>query len=84
MSTFVLNPLTYLGGTFYAIDSLPEIWQDISLFNPIAYIVSAFRYGFLGLEENSVLLSLGIIIVFIFLLFKIGLVMLEKGIGIKN
>ena len=82
--TFVLNPLTYLGGTFYAIDSLPEIWQDISLFNPIAYIVSAFRYGFLGLEENSVLLSLGIIIVFIFLLFKVGLVMLEKGIGIKN
>ena len=73
-----------MGGTFYAIDSLPEIWQDISLFNPIAYIVSAFRYGFLGLEENSVLLSLGIIIVFIFLLFKIGLVMLEKGIGIKN
>ena len=82
--TFVLNPLTYLGGTFYSIESLPEIWQDVSLFNPIAYIVSVFRYGFLGLEESSIYLSLTIIIVFIVILFKIGLIMLEKGIGIKN
>ncbi len=82
--TFVLNPLTYLGGTFYSIESLPQIWQDVSLFNPIAYIVSVFRYGFLGLEESSIYLSLTIIIVFIVILFKIGLIMLEKGIGIKN
>lgn len=49
--TFVLTPLTYLGGVFYSINLLPGIWQNISLFNPILYIVNAFRYGLLGVSD---------------------------------
>jgi len=84
VTTFVLTPLTYLGGTFYSIDSLPKIWQDISAFNPIAYIISSYRYGFLGLEETNLFLSLGIITALIIILFFVALVILSKGIGIKN
>ena len=82
--TFILAPLTYLGGTFYSIDALPQIWQDISLVNPIAYIVSSYRYAFLGIEETNILLAVLIIVTFIIILFIIALIILAKGIGIKN
>tara|TARA_Y100000590_G_scaffold169037_1_gene193393 strand:- start:76739 stop:77509 length:771 start_codon:yes stop_codon:yes gene_type:complete len=82
--TFILAPLTYLGGTFFAIDLLPEIWQNISLFNPIAYIVSAFRYGFLGIEEMNIEFSILIITSITFILYIIALSLLSKGTGIKN
>ncbi len=51
--TFVLTPLTYLGGVFYSIDRLPHLWQVVSLFNPILYMVNAFRYGFLGVLTSQ-------------------------------
>ena len=82
--TFILAPLTYLGGTFYSIDVLPQFWQDVSIFNPIAYIVSAFRYGYIGLVETDLFLALFIIIFLCVILFLIALVILAKGIGIKN
>ena len=84
VTTFVLTPLTYLGGTFYSIDALPQVWQDISVFNPIAYIISSYRFAFLGLEETSLALSLSIVIVLIIVLFFVALMILSKGIGIKN
>ena len=84
VTTFVLTPLTYLGGTFYSIEALPQVWQDISIFNPIAYIISSYRLAFLGLEETSLVLSLIIIIILIIILFIIALMILSKGIGIKN
>ena len=84
VTTFVLTPLTYLGGTFYSIDALPQVWQDISVFNPIAYIISSYRLAFLGLEETSLVLSLSIIVVLIIILFFVALMILSKGIGIKN
>ena len=84
VTTFVLTPLTYLGGTFYSIDALPQVWQDISVFNPIAYIISSYRFAFLGLEETSLALSLSIVFVLIIILFFTALMILSKGIGIKN
>ena len=84
VTTFVLTPLTYLGGTFYSIEALPQVWQDISIFNPIAYIISSYRLAFLGLEETSLLLSLFIITVLIIVLFFVALMILSRGIGIKN
>ena len=84
VTTFVLTPLTYLGGTFYSIDALPQVWQDISVFNPIAYIISSYRFAFLGLEETSLALSLSIVVVLIIILFFVALMILSKGIGIKN
>ena len=84
ITTFVLTPLTYLGGTFYSIEALPQFWQDASIVNPIAYIISSYRYGFLGLEESSIMWSLFIIISLIIILYVIALMLLSRGIGIKN
>ena len=81
--TFVLTPLTYLGGIFYSIKMLPEFWQTVSLANPILYMINAFRYGLLGVSDIDVSTALVIIIAFIVVLFTLALNMLNKGIGIK-
>ncbi len=82
--TFVLTPLTYLGGVFYSISLLPEFWQGVSKFNPILYMVNTFRYGILGVSDVDVVFAYGMIIAFIVLLFSFSLSLLNKGIGIRN
>ena len=82
--TFVLTPLTYLGGVFYSIDLLPEFWQNVSLANPILYMVNGFRYGILGVSDVNPFVSLGMILVFIVLLSAIALRMLARGKGIRH
>jgi len=82
--TFVLTPLTYLGGIFYSINMLPEFWQQLSLANPILYMVNAFRYGFLGISDISLLTSYAISIVFIIALYMYSLYLLRKGHGIRT
>ncbi|MGO3345429.1 MAG: ABC transporter permease [Marinomonas sp.] len=82
--TFILTPLTYLGGVFYSIDLLPSFWQNLSLLNPVLYMVSAFRYGILGVSDINVLWALVIVCVFIVVLFSFGLHLLNKGRGIRN
>lgn len=81
--TFVLTPLTYLGGIFYSINMLPEFWQQLSLANPILYMVNAFRYGFLGVSDISLTTSYIIIIAFIITLYIFSLYLLKKGHGIR-
>ncbi|MFT5299950.1 MAG: ABC-2 type transport system permease protein [Mariniblastus sp.] len=87
--TFVLTPLIYLGGVFYAIALLPEPWQTISRFNPIVYMVSAFRYGILKDQLNPAVIDInigvafGIIVVFIIALFSLALWMLNRGTGLR-
>lgn len=61
----VITPLTFLGGTFYAIDMLPPVWQTITLFNPVVYLVSGFRWSFYGVADVSVMVSLGMILGFL-------------------
>jgi ABC-2 type transport system permease protein len=82
--TFLLTPLTYLGGVFYSIDLLPEPWQQVSLANPVLYMVNAFRFGLLGVSDIPMALAFGIIIVFIVVLTVFSLYLLERGIGIKS
>ncbi|MCU7808866.1 MAG: ABC transporter permease [Candidatus Thiodiazotropha sp. (ex Semelilucina semeliformis)] len=82
--TFVLTPLTYLGGVFYSISLLPSFWQDVSLINPILYMVNAFRFGILGVSDIDLVVALGIILVFIVLLTLFSLSLLSRGVGIKN
>jgi ABC-2 type transport system permease protein len=82
--TFVLTPLTYLGGVFYSIKDLPEFWQNISKLNPIVYMVDGFRYGFYGRSDFNVWLSFGILSGFIFALASINLYMLNKGTGLRS
>ncbi len=82
--TFVLLPLTYLGGVFYSISSLPEPWQTISKFNPILYLVNGFRYGFHGVSDVSVIASVCILLVMVVSLVAANLYLLNKGIGLKS
>ena len=82
--TFVLTPLTYLGGIFYSINMLPEFWQNMSRANPILYMVNAFRYGFLGISDISLTTSYVIIIAFIITLYLFSLHLLKKGHGIRT
>lgn len=82
--TFILTPLTYLGGVFYSIRLLPEFWQQVSLANPILYMVNAFRYGFLGDSDIGVGVALAIITGFILLLFWASMYLLDRGIGLRS
>lgn len=82
--TFVLTPLTYLGGVFYSIDMLPGFWQGVSMANPILYMVNGFRYGILGVSDVNPFVSLGMIAVFIVLLAAVALHLLSRGKGIRH
>jgi ABC-2 type transport system permease protein len=63
----IITPLTFLGGSFYSIHMLPPLWQKITLFNPVVYLVSGFRWSFYGVSDVSVALSIGIILIFLVL-----------------
>jgi len=82
--TFVLTPLTYLGGVFYSISLLPAFWQNVSLGNPILYMVNAFRYGILGVSDISIGTAYAIVTVFVVVLFTVNLVLLNRGVGIRE
>ncbi|MDX1515402.1 MAG: ABC transporter permease [Woeseiaceae bacterium] len=82
--TFVLTPLTYLGGVFYSISLLPEFWQKVSLANPILYMVNAFRYGILGTSDIAIGHAYAILAVFVVLLFTVCLSLMNRGVGIRE
>ncbi|MCT8193062.1 ABC transporter permease, partial [Pseudomonas monteilii] len=82
--TFVLQPLTYLGGVFYAISMLPPFWQAVSKINPIVYMISGFRYGFLGTIDVPIAISLSLLIGFIILHYTICYYLVNKGIGLRS
>ncbi|CCN72455.1 ABC transporter permease [Vibrio nigripulchritudo] len=82
--TFVLTPLTYLGGVFYSISLLPEFWQWVSKINPIVYMVNAFRYGFLGVSDVGIATSFGVLGVFIVGLYAVAHCLVAKGIGLRS
>lgn len=82
--TFVLTPLTYLGGVFYSIDLLPPFFRTLSLFNPILYMVNAFRYGFLGVSDVPVGTSFLIMGIFVVVLLGIVLWLFKRGAGVKS
>ena len=82
--TFVITPLTYLGGVFYSVSLLPEFWQALSRANPIVYMIGGFRYGFLGISDISVWVGVGMLIMFSVLLFSVTLYLLKKGVGVRT
>jgi len=82
--TFVLTPLTYLGGVFYSISLLPEFWQNVSRLNPILYMVNAFRYGILGTSDIGIGQAYAILLVFVVLLFSGCMYLMRRGIGIRE
>jgi len=82
--TFILTPLTYLGGVFYSISLLPEFWQNVSLLNPILYMVNAFRFGMLGASDVPITAAFAVILISIAGLTTFALYLLNKGTGIRN
>lgn len=82
--TFVLVPLTYLGGIFYSVHMLPGIWQTISLGNPILYMINTFRYGMLGISDIDLLTAYTVIILFIVALYSYSLWLLKRGVGLRG
>ena len=82
--TFVLTPLTYLGGVFYSTSLLPPVWETISHVNPIIYMVSAFRNGFLGIENIPLFYSFAVIIGFIAVLYALVYRLISKGVGLRS
>lgn len=82
--TFVLTPLTYLGGVFYSISALPPFWQTVSQANPILYMVNGFRYGLLGISDVSPNLSLSILVGFCLALLIANLYIFNKGYGLRS
>jgi len=82
--TFVLTPLTYLGGIFYSIDMLPEFWQTVSLANPILYMVDSFRYGMIGSKDTDITTAIIIILGFTAALYSYAMYLLNRGVGIRQ
>ncbi len=82
--TFILTPLTYLGGVFYSVNLLPEFWANASHANPILYMVNAFRYGLLGVSDVPLGLSYAVMIGFVVVLSWLGLMLLKRGVGLRS
>lgn len=84
LPTFILTPLTYLGGVFYSIKQLPPVWQKISLFNPLFNMIDSFRYGMLGVADGNIYTGLILVSCLFILLFLWALILLRKGVGLKS
>lgn len=82
--TFVLTPLTYLGGVFYSLALLPDFWQGVSVLNPIVYMVNAFRFGFLGYTDVNLLLAYGVLLGFIAALYLVAYRLIRTGTGLRS
>ena len=82
--TFVLTPLTYLGGVFYSVDMLSGFWQTLSLINPVLYMINGFRYGLLGVSDVSLGVAWAVICLFIAIAWIFSLHLLKKGVGTRS
>ena len=82
--TFVLTPLTYLGGIFFSISMLPEFWQKVSYVNPILYMVNSFRMGILGVSDVNLAIAMSVMVGLLIILFMTSLYLLNKGTGTRS
>ncbi len=82
--TFVLTPLTYLGGIFYSVSMLPPFWQTVSHFNPILYMINAFRYGFLGITDINLYTCFAVLLAFTAAALITVMFLFKQGFGLKN
>lgn len=80
----VITPLTFLGGTFYSLDMLPPMWRTVTLFNPVVYLVSGFRWSFYGVSDVSVAASIAMIVLFLLACLAIVGWMFKTGYRLKS
>jgi ABC-2 type transport system permease protein len=82
--TFVLTPLTYLGGVFYSLTLLPPFWQALSHLNPIVYMISGFRFGFLGITDVPLFTTVAVLVVFIIAFYLLCWSLIQRGRGLRS
>src|SRR3990167_193282 len=82
--TFVLTPLVYLGGVFYSAEALPGFWSTVTYFDPVFYVISGFRYGFLGTSDVSIWFSTGLLAAFALILLAIAIYLIRTGLGLRQ
>ena len=82
--TFVLTPLTYLGGVFYSLKLLPPFWQAVSKLNPIVYMISGFRFGFLGINDVPLVFTFVVLLAFIVVFYLLAWYLIERGRGLRT
>jgi len=82
--TFVLTPLTYLGGVFYSLSLLPDFWRAVSSLNPVVYMINIFRYGFLGFADIGLGLSFAVMLGFCTGLWLLAYYLISRGIGLRT
>lgn len=82
--TFVLTPLVYLGGIFYSVQALPSWWQMLTYANPLFYLINGFRYGFLGITDVSLAISIAILLAMIAILVGLNWYLIRTGLGLKQ
>jgi ABC-2 type transport system permease protein len=80
----VVTPLTFLGGAFYSIDMLPPAWRTVTLFNPVVYLISGFRWSFYGIEDVPIAISLIAVAAFLTLCLSVAYFMFKSGYRLKN
>ena len=80
----IVTPLTFLGGSFYSIDMLPKVWQTVTLFNPVVYLVSGFRWSFYGIADVGVGVSLAMTMVFLAIFLAIVAWIFRTGYRLKS
>jgi ABC-2 type transport system permease protein len=80
----IVTPLTFLGGSFYSINMLPPVWQKVTLFNPVVYLINGFRWSFYGISDVSIGVSLGMTLVFMIICLAIVRWMFKTGYRLKS
>jgi ABC-2 type transport system permease protein len=83
-TNFIITPLSFLSGTFYSIERLPSILQNISKINPFFYIIDGFRYGFLGTSDGSIKFGLFYLTILSFIIWLVAYILFKKGYKIKS
>ena len=82
--TFILTPLTYLGGVFYSVSLLPPLWESVSWFNPVLHMVNAFRFGLLGVSDVPLWIAYAVMVGLAAALSALGLSLLHRGVGLRS
>ena len=82
--SLVITPMVFLGGSLYSLDMLPEIWQTISYFNPVVYLINGLRYSFYGISDFNIWVSIGLMVLFFIICVTLVSVLLKRGYNIKS
>ena len=82
--SLVITPMVFLGGSLYSLEMLPEFWQMVTYFNPVVYLVNGLRFSFYGVSDFNIWISVGIMVLFLFICVTVVSLLLKKGYNIKN